>query len=351
MTRVADWQLGHFAAQTINRAEVDKVEKIPDDGWIRATAYAGILAQYRASGDTKYLQAGLTWADRNQWQPGSRPRHADDQCVAQAYAELFFLKKDPRMLAGIRKNFDLMIAEPLWGSVAGWSKSNNWSWCDALFMAPPAMARVARATGDTRYLDLMNRLWWDTHAYLYDPAERLYYRDANYFIKPDGSGPRTPSGQKVFWGRGNGWVLAGLARTLQFLPEELRDRPRYVALFCAMAERIADLQQPEGLWRSSLNEPAWYPTPETSCSAMFCFALAYGVNTGLLDRARFAPAAENAWRGLLGCVDAAGKLGFVQLTGHDPRPVFAGDTLDYGPGAFLLAGEQMLALVEYPPPR
>jgi rhamnogalacturonyl hydrolase YesR len=346
MTRVADWQLAHFSTQTLNRAEADKPEAVPEDGWIRATGYAGILAAHRTTGDAKYLDATLAWAERNRWQSGPRPRHADDQCVAQAYAELSFLQPDPRKLAGIRRNFDLMIAEPFWGPVAGWSKSNNWSWCDALFMAPPAMVRVAQATGDARYLDLMNRMWWETHAYLYDPAEQLFFRDANYFIKPDGSGPRTPSGRKIFWGRGNGWVLAGLARTLQYLPGDFRDRPRYVALFRAMADRIAGLQQADGLWRSSLNEPSWYPTKEASCSGMFCFAFAWGVNAGLLDAGRFRPAAERAWQGLVGCVDADGKLGWVQLTGHDPRPVYAGDTLDYGPGAFLLAGEQIVALLD-----
>ena len=346
MDRVCAWQLENFRTQTLNRAEKDTAERIPENGWIRGTAYAGVLAHYRVTSDATHLNAALKWAGANAWKLGPQLRHADDQCVAQAYAELFMLKKDPVMIADARRVFDTIVAEPQRGPIVGWIKGVNWAWCDALFMAPPALARLAQATGDHRYLELLNTFWWDTHAYLYDRTEHLYYRDAKYFIAADGTGPRTPSGEKVFWARGNGWVLAGLARTLQFLPADFRDRPRYVALLREMAERVAVLQQPDGLWRSSLNDPAWYPAQESSSTALFCFALAYGVNTQLLERARFAPVAEAAWRGLLTCVEPSGKIGWVQLTGHDPRPVFAHDTLDYAAGAFLLAGEQLIELVD-----
>ena len=51
---------------------------------------------------------------------------------------------------------------------------------------------------------------------LYDEQEGLWFRDENYL--PDRA--RTADGKKVFWSRGNGWVFAGLARTLEILPEE-----------------------------------------------------------------------------------------------------------------------------------
>ena len=350
MTRVCDWQLKNFRSATLNRADQDTTEAIREDGWIRGVAYAGVLAHYRTTRVPKYLEAALQWAERNHWQPGPRVRHADDQCVVQAYTEMYFLKKAPAMLEASREHFDAMLAAPKRGPVAGWNKSDNWAWCDALFMAPPAMARMARASGDRQYLELMDTLWWDTHDYLYDPAEHLYYRDAAYVVKPDGTGPRTVSGQKVFWGRGNGWVIAGLVRVLQYLPPDFRNRSRYEVLFREMADRIAGLQQPDGLWRSSLNEPVWFPAKESSCSALFCFALAWGINTGLLEQSRYEPVVERAWRGLVGCVEPSGKIGWVQLTGHDPRPVFAHDTLDYAAGGLLLAGEQLVAL-KSPPQR
>ena len=344
MTRVCDWQLGHFSGRTTNRAEKDTPEVIREDGWIRGVVYAGVLAHYRTVQDQRYLDAALTWAERNRWQLGPKLRNADDQCVGQAYLEMFLLRKDPIMLAGTQARFEQIRAAPRWGTEYGWEKGTNWAWCDALFMAAPTLARLARATGDTAYLTLMNRMWWEAHAYLYDPVERLYFRDASYFIRSDGTGPRTPSGKKVFWGRGNGWALAGLTRVLQFLPGEFADRPRYVALYREIAARIRDLEQNDGLWRSSLDDPEWFPAKESSCSALFCFSLAWGVNAGLIDRASYVPVVERAWRGLEGCVDSSGRIGWVQLTGHDPRLVDPNDTLDYAAGAFLLAGEQMVEL-------
>ena len=360
MTRVVDWQLENLKDSVINRAEIDKVNPIRDDGWIRGTFYSGVMAHYYATQEEKYLDTIMAWGEKNNWLPGPKPRHADDQTVAQVYAETFFLNKDKKVLEGILQNYELMIDEPLWGPEAGWSKSKNWSWCDALFMAPPGMTRIAKATGQEKYLDLMDKLFWDTYEYIYDKEEKLYYRDINYIVWPDGKEepykdtkyiegpdrkqPLSPSGKKIFWGRGNGWVLAGLARTLEYLPKDYPSYPKYLELFKEMADQISLYQQEDGLWRSSLNEPTWFPNPETSSSGMFCYAMASGVNNGFLDRQKFLPIGNKAWKGLVDCVQEDGRLGWVQLTGHDPRIVNKTETVEYGSGAFLLAGNEMLKL-------
>ena len=239
MTRVCDWQLENVTDTVINRSEVgDKSEKVSDLGWIRGAFYVGVIAQFQVSKDARYLDVVRKWGEKNGWQLGPRLRHADDQTVAQVYADLHFIDPDANLLRAAKSNFDLMIADPHRGPDRGWSKDHNWSWCDALFMAPPAMARVARASGEPKYLDLLNTLWWDTHAYLYDQEEHLFYRDANFMAAPGQAQPLSPGGKKIFWGRGNAWVLAGLARTLEYLPEDLPDRPRYIKLFREMSTTI-----------------------------------------------------------------------------------------------------------------
>jgi rhamnogalacturonyl hydrolase YesR len=130
------------------------------------------------------------------------------------------------------------------------------------------------------------------------------------------------------------------------MPADHPTRPRYEDLFVEMSARIAELQQPDGLWRASLLDPASYPHAETSGSGFYCFALARGVNTGLLNRERYLPVIERAWTALVNCVDANGMLEWVQPIGQDPRNVRAAHTDVYGVGAFLLAGEQMQQLVE-----
>lgn len=147
--------------------------------------------------------------------------------------------------------------------------------------------------------------------------------------------------QKVFWGRGNAWVLAGLAEVLQELPKGLMERAYYEELFIRLCTRIAGLQNEDGYWHASLLDPASYPSPETSSTGFFVYALAYGVNAGLLNEDDFMPVIIKGWKALTDAVDASGKLGWVQPIGADPRKVTRDMTEVYGVGAFLAAGCQI----------
>jgi rhamnogalacturonyl hydrolase YesR len=339
MERVADWQLEHLVYEA--PLPDGGTQEVSDTEWVRGAFFAGVMAAHRATGNETYLNVALELGEKNRWQPGPRPRHADDHCIAQTYCELYMTRRDPRMIAPIVERLDAMVAEPRPAAAVGWSADDNWSWCDALFMAPPTMAMVAEATGDRAYLDLMNTMWWETHDYLYDREEHLWYRDGNFTVQPDGTQPRTPNGEKIFWGRGNGWVLAGLARVMEHMPADYPDRPRYEVLMREMAARLIQIQGADGLWRSSLLDPEQYPAPEASCTGFFAYGLAWGVNHGILDRATYLPAVERAWRGLVWAVQPGGKLGWVQQIGYDPRSVSADDSMEYGSGAFLLAASEI----------
>jgi unsaturated rhamnogalacturonyl hydrolase len=327
MQCVADWQLAHPSAHK------------PTD-WTQGAGDAGMMALAGISGDAKYRDAMLAMAETNQWKPGPRPYHADDQCVGQTYAELYLLYRDPKMLAPLRERFDAILSHPSDATNLDFSQprgkaSELWSWCDSLFMAPPTWARLTTATGDDKYLNFAVTNWWRTTDYLYDTNEHLFFRDSTYFNK------REANGQKVFWSRGNGWVMGGIVRVLQFLPMNSPERPRFEKLFTEMAGKILTCQQPDGLWRASLLDPDSYPLKETSGSGFYAYALAWGVNQGLLDRAKFEPAVRKAWTALVACVDADGKLTHVQPIGADPKK-FADDSTEvYGTGAFLLAGSEV----------
>jgi hypothetical protein len=127
-------------------------------------------------------------------------------------------------------------------------------------------------------------------------------------------------------------------------------RARFEQLFKDMSAKILTCQQPDGLWRASLLDPDSYPLKETSGSGFFAYALAWGVNQGLLDRAQFEPVVRKAWTALVGCVDADGKLTHVQPIGADPKKFAEDATEVYGVGAFLLAGSEVyrLALLQIP---
>jgi unsaturated rhamnogalacturonyl hydrolase len=327
MERVADWQLAHPSEH-------------PSTDWTQAVGDAGFMALSNLAATHKYRDAMVAMGTRNGWQPGPRVYHADDHVVGQTYTELYLQLRDPAMLAPLRARFDAILAAPHDGTlqfdVAG--NQDRWSWCDALFMAPPAWARMTAATGDPRYLAHAVDAWWRTSDYLYDRDEHLYYRDSTYF------NAREANGKKVFWARGNGWVLAGLARTLQYLPANHPARARFETQFREMAAKVMSLQAADGLWRASLLDAARYPAQETSGSALFTYALAWGVNAGLLGRAAYESGVRRAWTALAASVQADGKLTHVQPIGRAPDG-FADDATEvYGVGAFLMAGSEIVRM-------
>jgi unsaturated rhamnogalacturonyl hydrolase len=140
-------------------------------------------------------------------------------------------------------------------------------------------------------------MWLDTMDLLYDKQEQLVYRDKNFMPRPDGAQRLEKNGRKIFWSRGNGWVIAGICRILDYMPRDYADRPKYVAIYRQMAERLLATQGKDGLWSASQLDPASYPLGENSGSGFFCFALAWGVNNGYLDATKYRPAVEKTWRG------------------------------------------------------
>lgn len=341
--KACDWQLNNLFSEAV-RAN-GTIRSIPDNGWIRGVFYTGVMAAYRVTEQERFLDSAFVWGEKNRWQLGHRKKHADDQVVVQTYADLYQVYRQSSIIEPAMHTFNYMIETPEPGPVVGYSNNKNWSWCDALYMAPPAMVKVGVLTDQPEYLYLMNSMWWETYFHLYSEEDSLFYRDERFVIQPDGSGQRTESGKKVFWGRGNGWVIAGLAKVLTWLPGDYTTRPAFERVYLEMASKIAGLQQEDGLWRSSLYDPEQFKTPETSSSGFFCYALAWGINEGYLDKEEYLPVVKKSWQGLNNAMDKSGKLGYVQQVGSDPRSVSKDDTMEYGAAAFLLAAEQVLKLV------
>lgn len=332
MRRVADWQIAHM-------------KEVPYDplNWVNATFYLGLskwadLAE-KENKESFYYQWLTRLGRRNYWQVDKRMYHADDVCIAQTYLDLYRKYQKEEMIIPTLARTEWVMSHPSKGSfVLDYSDASTlerWTWCDALFMAPPVYARLYRITGDKKFIRFMDKEFKATYDYLYDKDENLFYRDQRYFSQKEANGT------KVFWGRGNGWVLGGLVEILRELPANDKYRPFYQDLFVKLATRVGGLQHKDGFWHASMLDPDSYPLPETSCSGFFVYAMLYGINEGLLPREQFLPVAQKGWKALLSAVEEDGKLGYVQPIGADPRKVSREMTEVYGPGAFLLAGYEM----------
>jgi rhamnogalacturonyl hydrolase YesR len=112
-----------------------------------------------------------------------------------------------------------------------------------------------------------------------------------------------------------------------------------------MMARVIQSQQPDGLWRASLLDPDAYPGGEASGSGFYTYALAWGINNGVLDKKIYGPVVRKAWIGMTTLLAADGHVGWVQPIGQDPRRDFSPDSWEvYGTGAFLLAGSEVIKL-------
>lgn len=331
MKKVADWQWHSLATSGWKDNPKD---------WTNGAMYTGMLAWAKIANDETYYLKLVDVGNSTKWQIGGSRFFADDYCIGAMYSQLFKIYKNPVYISDFKKMADSLVGLPHTESLL-WKNNihlREWAWCDALFMGPPSLADLSDATGDQKYLNKACELWWKSSDFLYDKDEDLFFRDSRYFTQKE------KNGKKVFWSRGNGWVMAGMARLLSVMPDDHPDRKKFIIQFKQMAKRIASLQQPDGSWHASLLDPASYSGKETSGTGFFCYALAWGINQKILPYKQFYPIVNKAWKALTTSVHPDGKLGYVQPQGAAPDKVGFDDTEVYGVGAFLLAGSEMLKL-------
>ena len=339
--KVADWQLQQLGY--LPGLSVLPQPKSKSTAWELAAFWVGLARFAEQSALPKYKSALFKQGENNQWKLGSWLEFADDHAIGQSYLWAYRHGADSSVLTHMRESFDKILAKPpkvhlsFYFGKEGYASAEclvRWCWCDALFMSPQAMIELSSATGDPRYAEYAFSEFWATTDFLYDPAEKLYFRDSRFFALRD------EKQRKLFWSRGNGWVFAGIANILNLLPEKHPQRPRFEALFKEMAARLLTLQKPDGFWAPSLLAPEGSPQ-ESSGTAFFTYGLAFGLNHNILAGKVYQQAANKGWRALQTVVADNGRFGWVQQVSDRPESVKEDDTHYYGVGAFLLAASEM----------
>ena len=246
---------------------------------------------------------------------------------------------------------------------------DDWYWVDAVHMAMPIYAQLGSIENDDRYFEYMYDMYMFTRdkqgdtgksskgkgkgAPLFNETDGLWYRD--YQFDPPYT-DKVETDKPCYWSRGNGWVYTALMRVLQYAPDTVCHKYRYMEDFTAMSEALTKFQREDGFWPVSLAAPSNYGSteaegPETSGTALFIAGMAYGIRTGLLDSTTYIPYVVKGWNAL--CHKAVannGFLGYVQGTGSKPedgQPVtrtHIPDFEDFGIGCFLLAAAEVYQL-------
>ena len=326
--------------------------------WTRGVYYEGLMALYRQYPQEKCLKYAEDWGDFHNWvtAPSNAKRHADYQCCGQAYLDMYMMKPS----LSVRKNhikglIDAMVAT---------NAVDDWYWIDAVQMAMPIFAQLGVIEKDERYFERMYEMYMHTRNKhggtkksgglpLFNEEDGLWYRDYNY----DPPYADLKEGDKpCYWSRGNGWVYVALARVLYYSPDTVVHKDQYVDDFLKMSEALLKCQREDGFWGVSLAAPTntgdnRSPGPETSGTALFLAGMAYGINTGLLDRETYLPCVIKGWNAMCElAVHDDGFLGFVQGTGarpEDGQPVLFNSVPnfeDFGIGCFLLAAAEVYQL-------
>ena len=328
------WQMLNYKKPN-KKAQVD---------WVCGALYIGMYKWAELNDDKAIFDFLTDIGNKNDWSLiNTRPYHADNICTGQMYLKMFE-KEGKEQMAQATKDRAYYIANhpntaPL-DKTDPIGKDCRWSWCDALFMAPPVYATLYRLTGEQCYLDYMDSEFKCCADSLYDKDEKLFYRDIVRIPH------REPNGAKEFWGRGNGWVFGGLPLIMENLPVGHPSRAYYEQIFKEMASAILKCQGKDGSWRASLLAAENYPDPENSSSTFFCYGFAWGINNGLLDPKVYRKPLEKGWKAIVGHIHEDGMLGNVQQIGAAPVKGVAYDsTQAYGYGSLLLAGTEITKLL------
>jgi unsaturated rhamnogalacturonyl hydrolase len=316
----------------------------PSNIWTRGTYYEGLMALYRLNPDPVYLDYAVRWGEFHKWglRNGITTRNGDDQCCGQTYIDLYLMdpSKEER-IRDIKACIDKMLTT---------SKIDDWSWIDAIHMAMPVFARLGYIFRDNRYFERLYDMFLYTKTRhgtngLYNSEDHLWYRDKD-FVPPY----KEPNGEDCYWSRGNGWVLAALVRTMEFLPDNGTYKNEMLNTYREMVDALVKCQRDDGFWNVSLHDPGNFGGKELTGTSMFVYGMAWGINNGVLGD-EYLPVVHKAWKGIVrDCLHPNGFLGYVQGTGKQPsesQP--AGydnvpDFEDFGLGCFLLAGSEIYKL-------
>ena len=300
--------------EIINRVNNYWQETHPQHGrsfWDNAAYHTGNMEVFFLTGNPECYAYSEAWAEHNEWK-GAKSDNKEEWKYSYGESDDYVLFGDYR-----------------------------W-WADGLYMVMPVMTKMYKLTGNPLYLEKLHEYWTYANSIMYDSEEGLYYRDGKYIYPKH----KSVNGKKDFWARGDGWVLAALAKVLKDLPETDQYRQEYIDRFQMMAKSVAACQQPEGYWTRSMLDPEHAPGPETSGTAFFTYGLLWGMNNGLLDKAAYQPVVMKAWNYLTTvALQPDGRIGYVQPIGEKAIPgqvVDANSTANFGVGAFLLAACEMV---------
>jgi rhamnogalacturonyl hydrolase YesR len=226
------------------------------------------------------------------------PYHVDFNVFGALTLELYLQTKNKKYL-----DLGLPFADKQWNIPADstlteralnyYEQGYSWQtrlWIDDMYMITMVQSQGYRVTNDKKYIDRAAK-------------EMVFY--LNNLQQPNGLFYHAPE-SPFFWGRGNGWMAAGMTELLRALPSDNPDRPKIIGAYKKMMETLLRYQTEDGAWRQLVDDPASWR--ESSCTGMFTYAMITGVKNGWLDKTLYETAARKGWLALVSFINEKGEV-------------------------------------------
>ncbi len=309
--------------------------------------YEGLMAFYSISDDSASLARLISSGNANKWDlpGGAETRNAADQSWGQTYIDLYLLDRyKEERINNIRSCIDTMLLS---------DETDDWKTTDEIQMAMPVFAGLGKVYMKEHYFERMDEMYEFTKSKLggsglYNEDDHLWWRDTS-FRAPY----REPDGENCYWSRGNGYVVAALVKSMEYISKNNSYKKSYMKTLKEMIEALVPLQRSDGFWNVSLKDPSHFGGKEETGTALFVYGIAWAINNGELNKKDYLPIVTRAWDALVTeSLHPDGFIGYVQGPGNGPgdgQPVeYDKDSgiEDLAVGCFLLAGSEVYKLAK-----
>ncbi len=275
-----------------------------------------------------------------------KPQHLDDcGSMGAALVRVHDLRPDERyrLLLDIISHYILKEQVRLKDGTLARPAHGDWEytlWTDDMYMSIPFLVQMGKLTNDHKYYDEAIRQVLQFAKYLFIDGVNLFDHAWYSHVKYD---------PHFFWGRQNGWALMAMVEVLSVIPDGYPGRDKVLDIFQRNVRALIELQGRNGLWHQLLDKEETYL--ETSCTAMFTFCIARGVNRGWLENV-YGSVAQAGWRALERKVTEDGQIEGVcggtnvanDMVYYANRPQSILAYHGYGP--VISAGAEMIQLLK-----
>lgn len=238
-----DWEQGILAQAMLQAEEREKVILLTKAAIVQRTP-DGRLGVVISGSPTDPAMGGEAYARAAQWTGDAQIQNAVDGLLE------WIRHKAPRSADGIL--YHVFDAPEMWS--------------DGFNCAPPFLASMGYVDEAMVQIEGYRKRLWNTQkkllAHIWDDGKQQM-KDPN------------------FWGGGNGWAAAGLARVIRMLPVDRRkDRESLADFGHQIIDGCLKYQRTDGLFHNVVDQPATFV--ETNLAQTLAFAVYEGVADGWL---------------------------------------------------------------------